>query len=553
MGEHRTPVHDQSFFLNLARRGREEWNRWCDDNRTIRVTFENFKFEYADFSGFKFGLCSKFRGATFEGRADFSRATFDDEADFRGATFGDGADFSGATFGVEANLSRTTFRFGAYLRGATFKGLAKLSNAIFEDADLSGATFGDYAELHCVTFGDSANLSGISFGDYAEFYNATFRGRADLSGATFGHNALFYGVTFRGLASLSGATFGDEANFVGATFNRADFTAQSRDDWEQQMQELVRFVPHGREKEFWEARRDLHRFGNGPDAFRRVYFRGAHFMDVADFSGRNFLGRCDLTGTRFDEPPVFDNCQGTARIDLYGSKIAFFGERPRLLRFLGKRPKLAGWTTDTAVGIRLRALRNLADETKNHDLERDLYIEERKAERGIVLAPYWREANPIEPTVFAKPTFLAHCRWIATVLSKPRFLAHCIWIAAMGGYWLLSDYGRSFVRPLFGLVVSIFIFQQAYSVVLIPPSKVSVNTFEHAVWAFSLANAVPFVGALTLEKEMKEIILCAAASSPGCEPVPKKAFQLLALAQSIVSGLLLFFIALALRNFFKLG
>jgi hypothetical protein len=52
---------------------------------------------------------------------------------------------------------------------------------------------------------------------------------------------------------------------------------------------------------------------------------------------------------------------------------------------------------------------------------------------------------------------------------------------------------------------------------------------------------------------MKEIILCAAASSPGCEPVPKKAFQLLALAQSIVSGLLLFFIALALRNFFKLG
>jgi hypothetical protein len=35
----------------------------------------------------------------------------------------------------------------------------------------------------------------------------------------------------------------------------------------------------------------------------------------------------------------------------------------------------------------LRALRKIAEETKNHDLERDLYIEERKAERGV----YWRQ------------------------------------------------------------------------------------------------------------------------------------------------------------------
>jgi hypothetical protein len=251
------------------------------------------------------------------------------------------------------------------------------------------------------------------------------------------------------------------------------------------------------------------------------------------------LARCDLTGARFDQPPEFDKCEGTGRIDLYGSRVRFFGKRPRLLRFFSKRTELAGWTTKSEVGTRLRALRNLADETRNHDLERDLYIEERKAERGILLVAYWREGKPI------KPTFSANCRWISTVLS------HCIWIAVMGVYRLLADYGRSFVRPLVALVLSIVVFHCTYSVVLTQPSRVSQATFEHGLWAFSIANAVPFVGALTLEKELKEIILCG-ASSPACEPVPKVAFQLLALAQSIVSGLLLFFIALALRNFFKL-
>jgi hypothetical protein len=34
-------------------------------------------------------------------------------------------------------------------------------------------------------------------------------------------------------------------------------------------------------------------------------------------------------------------------------------------------------------GTKITAFRKVAEETKNHDLERDLYIEERKAERGV--------------------------------------------------------------------------------------------------------------------------------------------------------------------------
>jgi hypothetical protein len=116
---------------------------------------------------------------------------------------------------------------------------------------------------------------------------------------------------------------------------------------------------------------------------RTISFAGTRFGGVANFSGRAFLERCDLTDARFDQPPAFHDCEGLSQVDLYGSRI----------RFSGGRRKIAGWTTDSDVATRLRALRGVADETRNHDLERDLYIEERKAERGILFVRYLREGR----------------------------------------------------------------------------------------------------------------------------------------------------------------
>jgi hypothetical protein len=56
-------------------------------------------------------------------------------------------------------------------------------------------------------------------------------------------------------------------------------------------------------------------------------------------------------------------------------------------------PGKRSWTSDSKIPIRLRALRKIAEETKNHDLERDLYIEERKAERGVNIGIRGRESN----------------------------------------------------------------------------------------------------------------------------------------------------------------
>jgi hypothetical protein len=188
-------------------------------------------------------------------------------------------------------------------------------------------------------------------------------------------------------------------------------------------------------------------------------------------------------------------------------------------------------------------MRKLAEDTKNHDLERDLYIEERKAERGVILAQHWRMG------------------WGS--FFRRNLYSHCLWIAAMMVYSLVADYGRKYVRPLVALALSVPLFWLAYSTVLIPPTDpTKLADFRRATWAFAISNAVPFVGALTLERDVKLTLLCGdrpidaqqaqASGQPLCVPIPGRRFQLLALGQSIFSTLCIFFAGLALRNYFKL-
>jgi hypothetical protein len=188
----------------------------------------------------------------------------------------------------------------------------------------------------------------------------------------------------------------------------------------------------------------------------------------------------------------------------------------------------------------LRALRKLAEVTKNHDLERDLYIEERKAERGIYLHQLFEEL-----------------KW-APIMEKPliagRLLIHVLWIIVMFFYWALSNYGRNPVLPFVWLALSVPFFYWRYCKVLAPlmheAGPANTNNYTHAVWMLAFGNAVPFVGPLTIDAEIKKFLFC-----PGfgyCLPMPPGGFQVWLVIQNVVSITLVFFIGLALRNYFKI-
>lgn len=186
----------------------------------------------------------------------------------------------------------------------------------------------------------------------------------------------------------------------------------------------------------------------------------------------------------------------------------------------------------------MRALRKVAEDTRNHDFERDIYIEERKAERGVYCGQIWED--------------LKKEGWKNWLRNAMALVTQMVWIAIIGLYWALSDYGRSFVRPFGWLVASWFFFYWGYTDVLVPKACfVSADKYEHAVGMLVLGNAVPFVGPLNVDAEIKKFLFCPLGNCPS-PIIPPEGYQALVLGQNLLSIVLIFFIGLALRNYFKI-
>ena len=333
----------KAFFLALAAKGKETWNAWRRDpaNKDAYVTFKGVDFSVAprdgiDFSGFEFGDWADFSQCKWGGGDwDQVRGAYPDvfklgRACFTDASFGHSASFEGAAFGDFASF--TSAAFGDL---ATFK----------------GATFGAYASFDGrASFGDRASFEGAVLGFGARFGAVDFHGSASFGDATFGEGAMFDGAMFGGITSFAGAAFGDWTFFDLAVFKGpVTFKGKSISS------------------------------GPAPDRFQRIFFARARFEDDAVFSDRFFERAANFTDARFSRPPDFDAVTNASRIDFTGAHISFVSR--------GKLP----W--DSEVPVRLRAFRKIAEETKNHDLERELYIEERKAERGVYVHRTLRRAE----------------------------------------------------------------------------------------------------------------------------------------------------------------
>jgi hypothetical protein len=295
---------------------------------------------------------------------------------------------------------------------------------------------------------------------------------------------------------------------------RADFTGKPIDQWMVDVGErMIGGTTDNNFRETLKQRALWQEYTTSPDQFAEISFADARFCRDVDFSGRSFTRFADFTGARFYRPRV-------DRIDFTGAYIGFSSPH-RLLQ----------WNSDSLIPIRFRALRKVAEDTKNHDLERDLYIEERKAERGVYLVQRFRE-------------------WIREPNKKWALLSHILWIVVMVTYSVLADYGRSFVRPAAWLIASMFFFYWRYTEVLAPlMAKTSdVDKYKHAVRMLALGNTVPFVGPLTIDSEIRKVLFC---QSDNCV-IPPECYQMLVVGQNVFSIILVFFIGLALRNYFKI-
>jgi hypothetical protein len=598
------PKYDQEFFLALAAKGKDAWNAWRNDpgNKGICVTFAGIDFSEEprgqirvprpctlcrrarkrrtrseiSFAGFEFGDGANFSGCKWRGGgrrlaegpqtftpggAHFAGASFGYQTNFTGAKFGDCADFTAASFGGFANFTRGVFGDTTWFFGATFGHQANFTSTRFGDAaDFRSAAFGTSAEFSSATFGGAADFADAVFEDGPTFSGTVFGGSASFLCASFGRCASFNSASFGKEAFFKGAAFGDSAEFNQTHFKgKVEFAGMSLDQW---TTDIAR--TRGTDTKAFTVLKQRHeqswnRYGSGPDRFLTISFAGTRFNGEAIFSGRSFEKDADFTGARFWSPPDFDGADKIARIDFTGAHVGF-----------APPSRLLHWTGDSRIPCRLRAFRKIAEETKNHDLERDLYIEERKAERCVRWYQLRDERNNAdeehrrnleEISNQIKDIYRASERRAWTRITYRLGIAdicrrrfrHLLWIIVMWVYWALADYGRSLSRPFLAWAVLTFIaFPWLYNRILMPPPKTAdAGQYEQAVQAIARANAVPFVGSLTIDADIKKVLFCENKNSNNCQ-IPSKFYQWAMVGQNFLSIILVFFIGLALRNYFKI-
>jgi hypothetical protein len=139
-------------------------------------------------------------------------------------------------------------------------------------------------------------------------------------------------------------------------------------------------------------------------------------------------------------------------------------------------------------------------------------------------------------------------------LIAARLLIHVQWIIVMFFYGALSNYGRNFVLPAVWLIASAFFFDWRYTKVLAPlmAKATDVDKYKQALGMLAFGNAVPFVGPLTIDSNIKEILFCPSKAASCLPPIPPEGFQFLVIFQNLFSIICVFFIGLALRNYFRI-
>ena len=115
-----------------------------------------------------------FLHSTFMGNASFLRAAFKTEAELRGATFSRAADFRRTTFAMDASFYKTTFEQNAEFHRATFFQEASYSKRLSRRTRLSQATFNQAARFVGTEFHARTDFRRSRFLDLGEFRRTRF-------------------------------------------------------------------------------------------------------------------------------------------------------------------------------------------------------------------------------------------------------------------------------------------------------------------------------------------------------------------------------------------
>ncbi|MFM7630703.1 MAG: pentapeptide repeat-containing protein [Alphaproteobacteria bacterium] len=349
-----------------------------------------------------------------------------------------------------------------------------------------------------------ADFTDLIFELKVDFAGATFVGQQDdvnFNNTTFKDTACFIGTNFLGNANFIKTKFEDVAQFNNAVFNKnADFEAVFNQD------ALFNNVQFTRKTNF-----------AGTEFIGKVSFETAHFKQVATFHAARFAKTVSFQDSEWGAVPDFI---GTAWKD--GVAIADFHQLQTNLN-----NGTLDWrtpSTSALIADRLQALRKMARDADDRPRELDYFALELKARyqgKGLGAG--------------LKRCLVGLYGWFSNYgrgIGRPFVWLAGLCLLSMVCYWVLADGdGRVLSKDrLFALTYGVL-------------PDVNWRVWDNAL-LLSLVNALPPLGASSTARESSLKALY------GCD-IPT-AVHFIAVGEGILGLILLFLIALGLRNRFRL-
>jgi hypothetical protein len=438
-----------------------EFERILESAGENEASFEHFVFPSVHFSGRKFQATCRFDLATFSQDvrfdfavftrdASFCNATFEQDAHFWDVTFTNGACFGFTTFAKRAFFCRSKFLRDAEFTNSTFSEVADFRTAIIKqaaqfdratftlDANFQNAIFELEARFSGTDFNQNADFKAVSFGGKAIFGNAHFLKGADFTLATFTQDANFMQAIFSQGAIFRSATFNQKANFrraaftESAYFNEAIFTLSARF-----LDTSFQGTASWRGSRFFDKAefRRIH-FNPKVEGHESACFSLAAFhkpaevvFDEVDLS-RAFFHDCDISQVWFTS-----SVRWATRGD--GRGFAVYEETIPLREYRAIELSKSGNRDHGAVAQIYQQLKKNYDSRLDYWTGNQFHFAEMEMKRLAV---------PKEGRLLGLRRWFYHRGW-----GDPR-------MALLALYRYASDYGNSYWKPMFWLLVTVALF-----------------------------------------------------------------------------------------------
>lgn len=277
----------------------------------------------------------------------------------------------------------------------------------------------------------------------------------------------------------------------------------------------------------------------------------ADYPERADFSQMQVNGSVTFAGSVFKNVPDFRDAKFDRPTEVAGMLVpkptlkrknwSLFGKEKKDAKFENQvdasedgsieirvtTPRRKEWllfktATDVEDVSKFRKLKAMALRANDHEKDGEFFAKEMLAKRG----------------------------WETTSFSGLLFNTL---------YWQLSDFGQSFVRPLVGMIVSLFFFFLTFRAVILANFGVQSHlenwTETYAAFHLSLRNFIPFFGSLfrfsPRPKEHNSAFMNTYHDLVN-KGLDADWLAAIGIIQNIIGAVLLFLFLLALRNKFRL-